>query len=69
MELLRERTIGEIIRCILSHVKLPKSFWGEAVRTAVDLINKRGNPITNRKEKRDSTESATQIEMNGRCLC
>lgn len=33
------RTIGEIIRCILSHVKLPKSFWGEAVRTAVDLIN------------------------------
>lgn len=31
--------VGEIIRCILSHVKLPKSFLGEAVRTAVDLIN------------------------------
>lgn len=29
------RTIGERIRCILSHVKLPKSFLGEAVRTAV----------------------------------
>lgn len=33
------RTIGERIRCLLSHAKLPKSFWGEAMRTAVDLIN------------------------------
>ena len=24
---------------MLFHVKLPKSFWGEAMRTAVDLIN------------------------------
>ena len=24
---------------MLSHAKLPKSFWGEAMRTAVDLIN------------------------------
>ena len=24
---------------MLSHSKLPKSFWGEAMRTAVDLIN------------------------------
>ena len=33
------RTIGERIRCMLSHSRLPKSFWGEAMRTAVDLIN------------------------------
>lgn len=24
---------------MLSHAKLPKSFWGEAMRTTVDLIN------------------------------
>jgi len=30
-----------------------------------DLI-RRGNPIKNRKD-RDSTEGATQIDMNGRC--
>ena len=33
------RTIAEKVRSILSHAKLPKSFWGEAVKTAVDLIN------------------------------
>jgi hypothetical protein len=33
------RTICERIRCMLSHAKLPKSFWGEAMKTAVDLIN------------------------------
>lgn len=33
------RTIEERIRCMLSYAKLPKSFWGEAMRTAVDLIN------------------------------
>jgi len=33
------RTIYERIRCMLSHAKLPKSFWGEAMKTAVDLIN------------------------------
>ena len=33
------RTIGEKIRCMLSDVKLPKSFWVNAIRTAVDLIN------------------------------
>ena len=26
-------TIEERIRCILSHTKLPKSFWGEVMRT------------------------------------
>ncbi|RVW14266.1 Retrovirus-related Pol polyprotein from transposon TNT 1-94 [Vitis vinifera] len=33
------RTILERVRCLLSHSKLPRSFWGEAMRTAVDLIN------------------------------
>ena len=33
------RTINERIRCMLSHAKLPKSFWGEAIRLAVDVIN------------------------------
>lgn len=33
------RTIVEKVRSMLSQAKLPKSFWGEAVRTAVDLIN------------------------------
>ena len=28
------RTIIERIRCMLSHAKLPRSFWGEAMRTA-----------------------------------
>ncbi|KAG6779810.1 hypothetical protein POTOM_016210 [Populus tomentosa] len=33
------RTIIEIIRYMLSHAKLPKSFWGEAMKTAVAMIN------------------------------
>ena len=33
------RTIEEMIRCMLSHSKLPKSFWGKAMRTSIDLIN------------------------------
>ena len=33
------RTIYDRIRCMLSHAKLPKSFWGEAMRITVDLIN------------------------------
>ena len=33
------RTICDKTRCMLSHAKLPKSFWGEAMRTIVDLIN------------------------------
>ena len=33
------RTIMERIRSMLSHAKLPKRFWDEALRTAVDLIN------------------------------
>ena len=33
------RTIAEKVRSMLSHAKLPKAFWAEAVKTAVDLIN------------------------------
>ncbi|KAI5345008.1 hypothetical protein L3X38_012885 [Prunus dulcis] len=33
------RTIVERIRTMLSHAKLPKIFWGEALMTVVDLIN------------------------------
>ncbi|CAL9017851.1 unnamed protein product [Prunus brigantina] len=33
------RIIVKRIRTMLSHAKLPKSFWGEALMTAVDLIN------------------------------
>ena len=33
------KTIKEMIRCMLSHSKLPKSFWGEVMRTSIDLIN------------------------------
>ncbi|WVZ01025.1 hypothetical protein V8G54_027094 [Vigna mungo] len=33
------RTIAEKVRSMLSHAKLPKSFWGEAVVTTADLIN------------------------------
>ncbi|WVY89808.1 hypothetical protein V8G54_035322 [Vigna mungo] len=33
------RTIVEKVRSMLSHAKLPKSFWGEAVATTADLIN------------------------------
>ena len=32
-------TIEEMIRCILSHSKLHNFFWGEAMRTSIDLIN------------------------------
>ena len=34
-----KRTIIEKVCSILSHAKLPKSFWGEAVNTGVYLIN------------------------------
>ena len=33
------RTIKERVWCMLSHAKLPNSFWGEAVKIAVDIIN------------------------------
>ena len=33
------RTIMEKIQSMLSHAKLPKRFWDDALRTTVDLIN------------------------------
>ena len=33
------RNICDRISCMLSHAKLPMSFWGKATRTTVDLIN------------------------------
>lgn len=33
------QTICKRIKRMLSHPKLSKSFWGKAMRTAVDLIN------------------------------
>ena len=33
------RTICDRIKCMFSHAKLPKSFWGEVMRATVDLIN------------------------------
>lgn len=33
------KTTEVMIRCILSHAKLPKPFWEEAMRYVVDLIN------------------------------
>ena len=33
------KTIEERIRCTVSHSKLPKSFWEEAMRTSIKLIN------------------------------
>ena len=32
-------TINDKIRCMLSHAKLPKSFYGETMRIVVDFIN------------------------------
>ena len=33
------RTINERIRCMLSHAKLPRTFWVEAMFTTVQIIN------------------------------
>ncbi|GKF55180.1 retrovirus-related pol polyprotein from transposon TNT 1-94 [Tanacetum coccineum] len=33
------RTLVERVRCLLSHPGLPASFWGEALNTAVHVIN------------------------------
>ncbi|KAL4559836.1 hypothetical protein LXL04_031982 [Taraxacum kok-saghyz] len=33
------RTLNERVTCLLSHANLPKSFWGEALNTAVHVIN------------------------------
>ncbi|GJW39661.1 putative RNA-directed DNA polymerase [Tanacetum coccineum] len=33
------RTLVERVRCLLSHAGLPASFWGEALNTAIHVIN------------------------------
>ncbi|KAL5842405.1 hypothetical protein ACOSQ3_013008 [Xanthoceras sorbifolium] len=33
------RTLMERVRCLLSHAKLPKTFWGEALNTVVHVLN------------------------------
>lgn len=37
--MINQHFICERILSMLSHPKLPKYFWGEAMRTALDLIN------------------------------
>uniref|UniRef100_A0A251S0B4 Putative ribonuclease H-like domain-containing protein n=1 Tax=Helianthus annuus TaxID=4232 RepID=A0A251S0B4_HELAN len=34
------RTLAERVRCLLSHAGLPNSFWGEALNTVVNVINR-----------------------------
>ena len=36
----RNRTILDMARCMVKHRNLPKSFWGEAVNTAVYVLNR-----------------------------
>lgn len=38
-ERINRTSCKERIRCMLSYMKLPKSFWRKAMRTAIDLIN------------------------------
>ena len=33
------RTVMERVRCILAHAKLPKTYWAEALKTVVYVIN------------------------------
>ena len=35
---LQQIDVVEIMNSMLSHFKLPKFFWGEAMRTSIDLI-------------------------------
>ncbi|GKV28962.1 hypothetical protein SLEP1_g37944 [Rubroshorea leprosula] len=41
------RTICDRIVCMLSHAKLPKFFWGEALKTAIYLINRSPSVVLN----------------------
>lgn len=43
------RTILERVRCMLSNAQLPKTFWGEAVNTAVYVINRSSSSALNLK--------------------
>nr|KYP49351.1 Retrovirus-related Pol polyprotein from transposon TNT 1-94 [Cajanus cajan] len=41
------KTLFERVRCMLSDAKLPKHFWGEALYTAVHVINLTSTVILN----------------------
>lgn len=36
----RNRTLKEMVRSMISHSSLQESFWGEALKTAVYILNK-----------------------------
>ena len=36
----QNRTLKEMVRAMMSHSTLPNSMWGEALKTAVHIINK-----------------------------
>lgn len=36
----RNQTVVEMVRCLLKSMKVPPRFWGEAVRTAVHILNR-----------------------------
>jgi len=36
----RNQTVVEMARCLLKSMKVPSRFWGEAVRTAVHILNR-----------------------------
>ena len=35
----RNRTLLEIVRCMLTYSTIPTSFWGHAIETANDILN------------------------------
>jgi len=36
----RNRTLKDMVRCMISHSTLPKSLWGEGLNTKVYILNK-----------------------------
>ena len=36
----RNRTLKDMVRSMISHSTLPKSLWGEAIKTAVYILNR-----------------------------
>jgi transposase InsO family protein len=45
----RNRTILDMARCMVKHRNLPKTFWGEAVSTAVHILNRSPTKKLNHK--------------------
>lgn len=46
---MKNGTLFEAARCMLSHAKLPKIFWAEAVATAAYIQNRLPTPVLNRE--------------------